>query len=492
MSGEISPPLSGRVVGRGEDRQFRERLGSTLEESGLVALRTSPPDFVIDLGREGVPEISTTPPLGIWRFEIGRDSAGGVRQACRAALARGEDSLVARLVAREGSDGGRRTVLREGRLPLVPYSLRRTIGGAADQLSRWPLYACQGVLATGDLGGPRTLRDEAGGRKVGRGEDAGGPADGMSASGELAFRLRLALTWIQRTWRTLFRHDHWHVGVVDRPIEDFVDMDEAPETTWLENPPRHTFRADPFGVAADGGSWVLYEEVDYRDGLGRIVAEEWREPGEPSRREVIFGGDQHLSYPYLVREDGQIYCVPETSESGRVHLFRAVEFPWRWEHAAVLLEDVAALDSTLFRHSGLWWMFATDARSGPRHVLNAWHAEALAGEWTEHARNPIKVDICSARPAGTPFRHEGRLYRPAQSGARRYGERLALNRIETLTPDQFEERTVRWISPDPEGPCPDGLHTLSRLGPDRCLVDGNRTRLSHHELVRRIRETVGI
>ena len=38
----------------------------------------------------------------------------------------------------------------------------------------------------------------------------------------------------------------------------------------------------------------------------------------------------------------------------------------------------------------------------------------------------------------------------------------------------FEEEAVATIAPDPDGPYPDGLHTLSRVG-DLTLVDGRRT-----------------
>lgn len=496
-SRDLSPPLAGRIVGGGDDPRFRERLQSELEASGLVAADASPPVFVLDLGGEVEANRADGPPLGVWRFEVAGGSPGSLREPCRAALARGQASLAVRLVARRGDAPGERTVLREGRLPLVPYSLRETIRGTGRQLARWPVYACRGLLATGELEGPRTLGDGSGGQPAGRGADGESPpTDGAPDPGERTsepvFRVRLAAAWVRRLWRTLFRHDHWNVGVVDLPIEDLLDRGGTPETAWADTPPRHTFRADPFGLAVDGRTWILYEEVDYRDGRGRIVAEEWADSGEVRRRDVVLEGDTHVSYPYLLREDGEIYCVPETSASGRVHLLRAVDFPWRWERAAVLLEEVTALDSTLFRHGGRWWLFATDARSGPRHLLNAWHAERLRGEWTEHARNPIKVDVRSARPAGTPFRHEDRLYRPAQSGARRYGEALVLNRVETLTPARFEETEVRRIDPDPSGPCPDGVHTLSRLGPNRCLVDGNRARFSPHEFVRRLRESLGI
>jgi hypothetical protein len=54
-----------------------------------------------------------------------------------------------------------------------------------------------------------------------------------------------------------------------------------------------------------------------------------------------------------------------------------------------------------------------------------------------------------------------------------YGSAITLNRILELTPTRFREETVASIVPDPGGPYPDGIHTLSFIG-DSMLVDGKR------------------
>jgi hypothetical protein len=85
----------------------------------------------------------------------------------------------------------------------------------------------------------------------------------------------------------------------------------------------------------------------------------------------------------------------------------------------------------------------------------------------------VKLDIRSSRPAGTPFEHDGRLFRPAQDCAGSYGAAIVINEVTSLTPDRFSERPVARLTPEPRGPLPDGLHTLSAAGP-RTLVDGKR------------------
>ena len=50
-----------------------------------------------------------------------------------------------------------------------------------------------------------------------------------------------------------------------------------------------------------------------------------------------------------------------------------------------------------------------------------------------------------------------------------------MNRILRLTPDDFAEETAAVLGPDPSGPFPDGIHTLSAVG-DVTLIDGKRHR----------------
>ena len=88
--------------------------------------------------------------------------------------------------------------------------------------------------------------------------------------------------------------------------------------------------------------------------------------------------------------------------------------------------------------------------------------------------NPVRCDVRNARPAGPPFVHEGCLYRPAQDCSRSYGGAIVLNRIDVLTTEWFHETPMARIQPDPNGPYPDGTHTLSPLGPTQTLVDGKR------------------
>jgi hypothetical protein len=181
----------------------------------------------------------------------------------------------------------------------------------------------------------------------------------------------------------------------------------------------------------------------------------------------------HASYPFLVEHEGEIYCVPETSTANEIALFCALEFPRRWSKAAVLVPDFPGVDPTVFQHEGRWWLLCT--RGGPLEDVElwAWHASDLLGPWTEHASNPVKTDVRGARPGGRPFVHERELYRPAQDCARRYGWRIAIQRVIELTPNDFREEQVSVLEAAPDSEFPRGRHTLTVL-PGVTLIDGRR------------------
>jgi len=122
-------------------------------------------------------------------------------------------------------------------------------------------------------------------------------------------------------------------------------------------------------------------------------------------------------------------------------------------------------------HDGRWWLFAASMEQGGVSNLHIWYSPDLFGEWTPHPCNPVKTDVRSSRPAGTPFLHEGKLYRPAQNCSVTYGGGVAINHIKRLTKDEFEEEVVTQLHPEKPGLFPLGVHTLSAIG-NQTLVDG--------------------
>ena len=277
-----------------------------------------------------------------------------------------------------------------------------------------------------------------------------------------------------RTKRQLLRHGQWNLGVVRRPVAELLESPAPLRPEWMPAR-RDRFLADPFAVRVDGRTHGFCEMYDYATAKG-VIAHFELGSGGPTEPEAVLEMDVHLSYPFVVESDGEVLLVPETAQAREVAVYRASEFPRGWRRDAVLLRDVAALDPTLVQYEGLWWLFATDGDHGPHDRLCAWYAPELLGPWRPHARNPVKVSRVSARPAGMPFTHEGRLYRPSQDCSQTYGGAVVINRVARLSPEEFAEDEVLSLAPEPDGPYPLGFHTLSAAG-EVTLVDGKRMAL---------------
>jgi len=276
-------------------------------------------------------------------------------------------------------------------------------------------------------------------------------------------------------YNNLFRIEEWNIGVIYDPISVFLEPGVTSKIHWFPPPERGKLFADPFVVTKDKRAYILCEEFDYRSGKGRIVSFDLSK-GIP-RPEVALELPVHASYPYLLEYDGEIYCVPETSQAREIGLYRAQDFPNKWTKAGTLLSDFAGVDPTVFQYEGRWWLACANRDDGQWEKLFLWHSEDLSGPWISHRMSPVKTDIHSSRPAGTPFMHKGSLYRPAQDCSRTYGGRIKLNRIVVLTPTQFKEQEVLTIEPQGTEPYPEGMHTISSAG-GIVAIDGKRLRLA--------------
>lgn len=270
----------------------------------------------------------------------------------------------------------------------------------------------------------------------------------------------------------LNRHEEWNIGILPRPIETLLDDDPSLNVRWLPAPGAGTFRADPFGyIAPDGALNVLYEKFEHSSNRGEIARIRPKPDNTLKRSRTMLQTEKHLSYPYVVTHNDTVYVIPESAAEGNVSLHRVNGANDGLEFVKVLLEE-PLFDPTVFQHEGRWWLMGTKAPL-TNVTLYAYWSNDLQGPYTAHELNPIKFDIRSARPGGTPFRKGSDLWRPAQDSSKTYGGRIAMNRVLVLTPDQYKEETVSYVEPFKNTHYGHGVHTISAIG-DMTLVDGKR------------------
>jgi hypothetical protein len=240
-------------------------------------------------------------------------------------------------------------------------------------------------------------------------------------------------------------------------------------------PPPGEFWADPFLLERNGETYVFYENYVYAFGLGRISVGRYRD----SKLEVL--GDAlvlpyHLSFPYLVECQDELFMIPESCAARRVEVWRCTKFPLEWELYSVGLEGESVADTVLFEDEGQWWMFANISSGMHEDQCNELHVFSIDGPALKtvvpHPLNPVVIDSRVARNAGRIRRKDGQLIRPSQNSSHGvYGWGLNLMEITRLDMEGYEERCLVQFGPDQLGVA--AFHHVDSLG-DTFVVDGCR------------------
>jgi hypothetical protein len=180
--------------------------------------------------------------------------------------------------------------------------------------------------------------------------------------------------------------------------------------------------------------------------------------------------DHHLSYPCVLTSQGEHFMIPEMAATRTVQLFRATRFPFEWQLETVLMDDLAAVDTTPFFLDGRWYFFIST--TAPFVETFLFWSNSLGGRWRLHPRSPISSSVKNCRAAGHLFHENGRLLRPTQDGAIRYGYGITVNEIARLTTTEFEERPVSYMGPTWRRGLL-GTHTINSIGAMQ-VIDGLR------------------
>jgi hypothetical protein len=139
--------------------------------------------------------------------------------------------------------------------------------------------------------------------------------------------------------------------------------------------------------------------------------------------------------------------IPETSQNKTIELFKCQDFPYKWEFTKKLMENLSAVDTTLFFHKNKWWLFTsideTNNISGGSTELFLFFSDDLFSDvWESHPCNPIISDVRTARPAGRIFKQNNKIFRPSQDCSIRYGKGFNLNQITILSETEYEEKLI--------------------------------------------------
>ncbi|QFT90336.1 hypothetical protein FIU87_16980 [Bacillus sp. THAF10] len=450
----------------------------TFSNDDLKFMKGMDLDFILDLGSHHESrKLTDVAKRGVWTYHF---SSSDVEWNAPAGLKEVQDNLVVNEVGlyMHGEREEYWIPLKKGYLPTISESLRKNTESLYRATAGFPAQVCKEMFFKKNY--TFALKEEYSPIYTSRQITTG------AKIGELLYQTTIRKA--KRLFKKMFCYEFWNIGIVYQPIDEFL-KEKHPHIQWI-HPGKRCYYADPFGYHKDTSLRILMEEVNHKKVKGFISDIHFREVSasneSSSWNQSIMKMDTHMSYPYIVKDQDAIYCIPETSEKKEASLYK--EVGGKWKKCKTILKDFAAVDSTIIKHKGRYWLFCTKANTAPgsdNYELHIFYANKLFDNWLPHHANPVKMDIRSSRPAGTPFIKDGVLYRPAQDCSKTYGGRIVINRIITLTPENFQEESVAYVEPRKDSIYPDGVHTISSIG-DVTIFDGKRMDYSFSHLFRKI------
>ena len=244
-------------------------------------------------------------------------------------------------------------------------------------------------------------------------------------------------------------------------------------------PPKDRFYADPFVIRENEINYVFIEELIYKTNKGHISVVEVDDYGNFNKPIKIIDKKYHLSYPHVFKNEKDYFLIPDSSSNKTIELYKCVEFPYKWEFHMTLMENIRAVDSTIFHYKNKYWLFTNiveNEGASSWDELFLFYADRLETKtWNPHPMNPIISDVRKSRPAGNIFIRDGKIIRPSQDCSVRYGYGVKLNEIITINENEYKEIEIDSIEPNWEEKVK-GVHTFN-CNENFTIIDGiNRRR----------------
>ncbi|MGI8892675.1 MAG: glucosamine inositolphosphorylceramide transferase family protein [Bacteroidia bacterium] len=351
-------------------------------------------------------------------------------------------------------------ILKKGYYKTVNHSYKETLNTILIDSSSWIAQVCREIIIKGkENSNWKTSETKA---KV-----FTFPSNTLS----ILFLFKLFVNKIRFHIKNLFQVEQWNFGIVKQPVKDFIENGLKNELISYPLNTKKYFAADAFGFIQNEKINICFEKYEYKQSKAEIHSTTFDcESKTFSESETIISSSYHLAYPYIIEQDGDIYCLPENNI--RANYIFKLKGKNVWEKASIDFPENDLIDCTIFFHGDYYWLFCTRKTEGSNLKLFIYYSDNLKGPYLTHLLNPVKTDISSARPAGTPFIVNGELFRPSQDSSETYGGRIKINKVTSLSPDSFSEITIKIIEPFDKS-FNKGIHTFAVID-DYILLDSKK------------------
>lgn len=204
--------------------------------------------------------------------------------------------------------------------------------------------------------------------------------------------------------------------------------------------------ADPFVFEHNNKLYIFYEAFDLVEKIGKLgysvlEGEKFSDP------QIVIVEKCHLSFPYIFVYNDDIYIMPESSGDYNLKLYRAINFPDKWEIKKKALPDVYACDSIFVEKESQKYLLTNEMfHNTPVGKSSACWVKNYIYKVDGIDFNDSGTKVCEGdfgtRNAGAMLNIDGKTFRIGQDCRNNtYGKGMVLFEIKNLTP--YEEEVDR-------------------------------------------------
>lgn len=229
----------------------------------------------------------------------------------------------------------------------------------------------------------------------------------------------------------------WTVAYRKRGKSSLLDGNYESEFIPIPNSCRY-WAADPFCFSVGGATYIfaeLYDRIRMKGNIGYCIVES---NGRVSKWKKVISESYHLSFPFILEKEGDIYIIPEAYQSNSIYAYKAISFPNVWVKDFEVLSNRMCVDTVLF-HTDNDYFLTTLRDKNPVLMLYRFCKDRY--EFVE----TVSSDMENNRNAGKVIEKNGKLYRIAQNCRDAYGKSLNVNEL-TCTEGRYFEKFIKSFS----------------------------------------------
>lgn len=235
------------------------------------------------------------------------------------------------------------------------------------------------------------------------------------------------------------KFNKWNLAFTEESLENIVNS-KSIRVHYMKGNNRKQWFADPFILDVTSDHIIcLVEELSYDTMKGRIAKIKIdRNNYKLTSIKILLDLPTHLSFPFIFRENGNIYVLPENSASGvsTLYIYNSKDDSLT---PVKIIAERPLTDATICVYNHQAYVISTQKPTQNGNILDIYSLDLKSLKLSDNPIQSVSFNGNYARNAGEIFKVSDKYFRPSQDCNGGYGKGVILQEmIKTSEGFRFE------------------------------------------------------